>query len=382
LREKELRIALVCFGGISLAIYMHGITKEILKLVRASSALHAVADRSQRAQASFFDRIDRNDPEYDTEDIYFELLREIGRTVEMRAIVDIIAGASAGGINGTMLARAVSHDLPMDALRDLWLENADVAILLAPDARAGVWSKWFLKPFLWAVARTGSFRAITDMEVRQKLSLFVRSRWFKPPLDGRVMAGLMYDAVTSMGAAKNPRASLLPSGQSLDLFVALTDYYGYQQLVQIHDPPLIHERDHHHILHFSYRRHSNGEVESDLGLDNAPALASWKWTRSSWKGKQAGPGARNSSPSLFQTTCAPASIRPHPRFSTARCSTTGHSSRRFRRSTAGRRFAKWIAAWFTSIPIRRLRCCRASTESPAFLPHCAARCRTSQVRSR
>ena len=240
MREKELRIALVCFGGISLAIYMHGITKEILKLVRASSALHAVADRSRRAKASFFDHVDRNDPEYDTEDVYFDLLREIGRTVELRAIVDIIAGASAGGINGTMLARAVSHDLPMDALRDLWLENADVAILLAPDARAGAWSKWFLKPFLWAVARTGSFRAITDMEVRRKLSLFVRSRWFKPPLDGRVMAGLMYDAVTSMGAAKNPRASLLPSGQSLDLFVALTDYYGYQQLVQIHDPPLIH----------------------------------------------------------------------------------------------------------------------------------------------
>jgi hypothetical protein len=30
LREKELRIALVCFGGVSLAVYMHGITKEIL----------------------------------------------------------------------------------------------------------------------------------------------------------------------------------------------------------------------------------------------------------------------------------------------------------------------------------------------------------------
>ena len=33
MREKELRIALVCFGGVSLAVYMHGITKEILKLV-------------------------------------------------------------------------------------------------------------------------------------------------------------------------------------------------------------------------------------------------------------------------------------------------------------------------------------------------------------
>lgn len=33
MREKELRLALVCYGGISLAVYMHGITKEILSLI-------------------------------------------------------------------------------------------------------------------------------------------------------------------------------------------------------------------------------------------------------------------------------------------------------------------------------------------------------------
>ena len=137
LREKELRIALVCFGGVSLAVYMHGITKEILKLVRASSAVHAITDRAKRRVATFFDVRDENDPEYDTEAVYFDLLREIGRNVELRVVVDIIAGASAGGINGTMLARALSHDLPMGALRDLWLDNADVTELLAPDARAG-----------------------------------------------------------------------------------------------------------------------------------------------------------------------------------------------------------------------------------------------------
>src|SRR3989442_13512515 len=84
LREKELRIALVCFGGISLAVYMHGISKEILKLVRASSALHAIRDRSHRAQASFFDGADAGDAEYDTEQVYFELLRDIGGNVELR----------------------------------------------------------------------------------------------------------------------------------------------------------------------------------------------------------------------------------------------------------------------------------------------------------
>ncbi len=277
MREKELRIALVCFGGISLAIYMHGISKEILKLVRASRALHAIADRSRRAQTEFFDCVDGGDPahdaEHDTEAVYFELLREIGQNLELRVIVDIIAGASAGGINGTMLARALSHDLPMEALRELWLKNADVDVLLSAEARARRWSKWFLQPLFWVAGATGRFQTITDLEVRQKLSLFVRSRWFRPPLDGRVMAGLMYDAVTSMGTAKDRKSSLLPSGQLLDLFVTLTDYYGYQELVQIHDPPLIHELNHHHVLHFTYRRHSNGDVESDFELDNAPGLA-------------------------------------------------------------------------------------------------------------
>jgi patatin-related protein len=43
--------------------------------------------------------------------------------------------------------------------------------------------------------------------------------------------------------------------------------------VQIHDPPLIHELEHRHILHFGYRRHASGKVESDFELDNAAGLA-------------------------------------------------------------------------------------------------------------
>ncbi|MCC6887984.1 MAG: patatin-like protein [Hyphomicrobiales bacterium] len=272
MREKELRIALVCFGGVSLAIYMHGISQEILKLVRASSALHRI-DRTRRAQAAFFDQFDRADSEHDTEEFYFELLRDIGATIDLRVIVDIIAGASAGGIVGTMLARALSHDLRMEPMRDLWLDNADVTVLLSPETRAGAWSKWFLKPFIWGAAKVGMLGAIRDLEVRQKLSLFVRSRWFRPPLGGRIMAGLMYDAVMSMGQPRHSAQSLLPSGLTLDLFVSLTDFYGYHQLVQIHDPPLIYERDHSHVLRFTYTRRSDGIVESDFDLDNAPALA-------------------------------------------------------------------------------------------------------------
>jgi patatin-related protein len=273
LREKELRIALVCFGGVSLAVYMHGICKEILKLVRASSALHRITDRSRRAKAAFLDQADPSDPEYDTESDYFELLQKIGHKIELRVIVDVLAGASAGGINATMLARALSHDLPILRQRNLWLNNADVTVLLAPEARAGRWSKWVLKPLIWGAAATGLFDAVRDKEIRRKLSLFLRSRWFKPPFYGFGMAELMYDAATALGDPKTPTASLLPTGHGLDLFVTLTDYHGYQQLLPIHDPPFVYELEHRHVLHFMYRRRPGGEVESDFDLENAPALA-------------------------------------------------------------------------------------------------------------
>ncbi|HWG04753.1 MAG TPA: patatin-like protein [Beijerinckiaceae bacterium] len=248
-------------------------SKEILKLVRASSALHAISDRTERSRSSFYDAHNRTDPEYDTDAIYFELLRNIGRAVELRVVVDIIAGASAGGINGAMLARALSHDLPMGALRDLWLDHADVSDLIAPEARAQAGSKLVLKPFVWLLGAAGLWNSVRDHEVRRKISLVIRSRWFKPPLSGRRMTELMYNAVIAMGRPKHRRSSLLPSNHKLDLFVTLTDHYGFRQPLQIHDPPIIEEREHRHILRFQYQRKPDGETDSDFDYDNAPALA-------------------------------------------------------------------------------------------------------------
>src|SRR3954468_18466304 len=86
---RELRLALVCYGGVSLAIYMHGITKELEKLTRASA--HLVADpeqnpfRPDQSEHAYFDALKRKA----AQDGY--------RT---RVVVDIISGTSAGGING------------------------------------------------------------------------------------------------------------------------------------------------------------------------------------------------------------------------------------------------------------------------------------------
>ena len=270
MKEKELRIALVCFGGVSLAVYMHGVSTEILKLTRASSRLHALRSRAERLTSAFHGGPDGDD---DTETIYYELLREFGRRIDLRVVVDIIAGASAGGINGTMLARAISHDLSSSALRDLWLDKADVTELLAPDARARRFSKFLLRPVIWLIGKLGTNELARDAEVRTKISLFVRSRWFEPPLDGLRMAELMYDGAAAMGEPVHERATLLPPGQRLDLFVSLTDFYGCQQEIPIHDPAVIHDREHRHVLHFSYRQKMNGKVKSDFKLSDAPGLA-------------------------------------------------------------------------------------------------------------
>ena len=273
MREKELRLALVFFGGISLAVYMHGISKEILKLVRASSALHAIPDPAARLQADAATAFDPADPEYDTEAVYFDLLREIGARVDLRVVVDIIAGASAGGINGVMLARALAHNLSFGRLRDLWLRDADVTELLSAERRARAWSKWFLEPLIWLGGYTGLVRPIKDIEVRRKLSLFIRSRWFKPPFDGPRMSQLMLDGLYAMTELKSATPSLLPTGQDLELFVTVTDFFGHEQAIQIHDPPLIYEREHRHILRFGCRHWPGGAVDSDFDLANAPSLA-------------------------------------------------------------------------------------------------------------
>ena len=52
MREKELRFALICYGGISLAVYMHGITKEVWRLAAASRAVPVAAGLAPERLAS------------------------------------------------------------------------------------------------------------------------------------------------------------------------------------------------------------------------------------------------------------------------------------------------------------------------------------------
>ncbi|ADB73906.1 DUF3376 domain-containing protein [Geodermatophilus obscurus] len=118
--RQEVRLALVLNGGVSLAVWMGGVTHEIDLLRRASRVaageseadVGGVADHDRAGFDAWVDYCRRAD---------------VGEVV-----VDVIAGTSAGGLNGTLLATAVARGVPLDPpgggtgprLRRVWDERA------------------------------------------------------------------------------------------------------------------------------------------------------------------------------------------------------------------------------------------------------------------
>ena len=278
MKEKELRLALVFYGGVSLAIYQHGVNREILNLIRASRAYHLPRIITAKQDRSHVYRPSKSSPGTpSTEPVYFNLLKTLGASMDLRVIVDIISGSSAGGINGVSLGRAIAHDLDISPLTEMWLEQADILRLLAPEARARFWSKWYLWPFVrllyLGMAREGFLPPEKNLELRKRISTFIRSRWFKPPLDGSHFLELLLTGFEAMTDGEDPRSTLLPPECTLDLFLSVTDYHGIQRPIFIHDPPVIHENEHKRLIHFSARRSVEGISSSDLGVADIPALA-------------------------------------------------------------------------------------------------------------
>ena len=273
----------MCYGGVSLAVYMHGVTEEILKLVRASREIHGAAE--SRAEDTTYDDValERSD-QTDTERVYFDLLRQVGRNLDLRVVVDIISGASAGGINGVILARALAHDLNIDPLRDFWLTHCDVNELMPPYVKAGPWRKWYFLPLVWGFLWTYRKDLGKNKELYRKLSMFLRSRWFQPPFDGYGLTKVLYDGFASMGTPAATGSSLVPAGLELDLFVTVTDFYGYTTDTPIHDPPIIRDREHRQVMKFSYRHWPKGHENTGFDFDGLPALAFAARSTSSFPG--------------------------------------------------------------------------------------------------
>ena len=103
-RTEEVRVALALNGGVSLAIWMGGCAVEF--------------DCARRAHLA---------PE-EGRSVYHGLCTALGRML----VIDVMSGASAGGINGALLAAAIRHRRRLGAtwMRDRWLVLGDFARLM------------------------------------------------------------------------------------------------------------------------------------------------------------------------------------------------------------------------------------------------------------
>jgi patatin-related protein len=252
MREKELRLAMVCYGGISLAVYMHGVTKEVWHLARAS-----------RAE---YDDAPPGDPIVECYRALLAAIRQASNT-RLRVFADIVAGASAGGINGVFFARAIALGESLEPLTQMWLTRADVEVLLDPDARPlSRLTKFWAVPIAWGATRLkkGTIEATVERaarpEIRAKVSQFVRARWFEPPFGGHVFSGLLIDALTAM--QQGPRGpALVPTDHPIDLMVTVTDYAGHIEMMRLNSPAEVEETE--HRLIFSFRHNVRGRSDLD-----------------------------------------------------------------------------------------------------------------------
>ena len=108
---EEVRLAMAWNGGVSLAVWMGGAAIEL--------------DCARRAHLGP-ERLPQTVPRF----VYNGLSLAFKRIL----VMDIIAGASAGGVNGALLAAVISRGRRLDAafLRGKWLELGDFLRLLQP----------------------------------------------------------------------------------------------------------------------------------------------------------------------------------------------------------------------------------------------------------
>jgi patatin-related protein len=130
----QARFAVVMYGGVSLAIYINGVAQELYRLVEATAP-------SADSKNPFL----TDEQLCGAQTVYREIARRRqggGKwrdegdasdwPIACRAVVDILSGTSAGGINSIFLGKALAENRHFDALQRLWVEVADINQLWSP----------------------------------------------------------------------------------------------------------------------------------------------------------------------------------------------------------------------------------------------------------
>ncbi len=133
---RETRLALVMNGGVSLAVWMGGVSAEIDRLRRAGR------------ESPGGDRV-------------LELWDALVGALGVRVTVDVIAGTSAGGLNGAALAASIARGTSLPDLRQTWLDVASIGRLAGDENQPkGGERQSVLNGEMFAVAIHDVFRRI------------------------------------------------------------------------------------------------------------------------------------------------------------------------------------------------------------------------------
>src|SRR5262245_9765799 len=99
-KSQEIRLGLVMSGGVSLAVYINGVSHELFRAVRGRGV--------------------------------YRLLQAL---TDSEIVVDILSGTSAGGINGVLLATALCNETEFASSSALWRNQASIEHLIEPESK-------------------------------------------------------------------------------------------------------------------------------------------------------------------------------------------------------------------------------------------------------
>jgi patatin-related protein len=252
---QEIRFAVVMYGGVSLAVYINGVSQELLRMVRATAQVKADGDGTAGLAPIKADKLTGSERVYrkvsyllSDSGMSAEKLESVlrqNRQLQTRFVIDILSGTSAGGINGVFLAKALANGQSLDKLQELWIEQGDIDSLLN-DKRS-------IEPPLTLS--------------KSPASLLNSNRMYLELL--KAFNGMEENG---SGVKSQRRTGYV---DEIDLYVTATDLQGVALPMRLSNE-LVYERRHRNVLHFIYSKSDvSGEQEdrNDFLREYNPFLA-------------------------------------------------------------------------------------------------------------
>lgn len=256
----EVRFGVVMYGGVSLAIYINGVANELYEMCCATPKVDGAAVdpgstravyrklswllRSEELRRRYGLFLASRKPEDDPFDPACDPVDAALRQERQRLVVDVIAGTSAGGINGIFLAKALANGEAFAPLKDLWIKEGDIASLLN-DKHS--WTQEI---------------KFADREL---------------PPNSLLNSDRMYLKLLHAMQAMEPAMAGIGLGESalsdeIDLFVTTTDIRGTVVPIRLFDN-VVYEKRHKQVYHFNYLGAGGLALSNDFRRDNLALLA-------------------------------------------------------------------------------------------------------------